>query len=263
MRVVRVADYKEMSRFCAGIVAQRVQAQPEIVLALPTGGTPLGMYGELVRRVRAGELDLTRVTCFNLDEYVGLPPEHTQSYHAYLRRHLYDQVPFDESRLHVADGNAPDMMAACLAYEAAMEKAGGLELTMLGIGSNGHIAFNEPGCSLASGVRVVRLSERTVLDNARFFADRDAVPCHAITMGVGTIRSSRSLLMLAAGAGKARAVAAALEGPLTSRCPASAMQLHPRVVVVIDEAAASELKVRHPTCAEWEADPYASRFLFS
>ena len=263
MRVIRVADYKEMSAVAAELVARRVLENPGIVLALATGGTPLGMYAELVRRARGGALDLGRVTCFNLDEYIGLAADHPQSYHAYLRRHLYDQAVFDEERLHVADGNAPDMMAACAAYQDAIDAAGGIELTILGIGSNGHIAFNEPGCSLASGVRVVRLSERTVLDNARFFSDNAAVPRHAATMGIGTIRASQSLLLLASGAGKAAAVAAALEGPITSRCPASAIQLHPRTVVVVDEAAAAELAVRHPTRAELERDPHALRFLFS
>lgn len=262
MRVIRVADYTEMSALCAELVALRVREKADIVLGFPTGGTPLGMYSQLVSLVRSGALDVSAVTVFNLDEYVGVPRTHPQSYFAYMRRHLYDQVAFDERRLNMPDGNAPDPVAACSEYEDAIRGAGGLDLTILGIGANGHIAFNEPGCGLGSRVRVVRLSERTVLDNARFFADPKTVPRHAITMGVGTILDSRSLLMLAAGEGKAQAIAAALEGPVTTRCPASAIQLHARGVVVVDEAAAALLKTRHPTREEFFADPYASRFLF-
>jgi len=265
MRVIRVVDYAEMSDVCASLVRRIVGEKPDAVLGLPTGGTPLGMYARLVSAVRAGALDASRVTVFNLDEYVGLPQDHAQSYHAYMARHLYDQagVRFDRERLHVPDGTAPDLAAACAAYEAAIAAAGGLDVAILGIGANGHIAFNEPGCSLASRTRVVRLSDRTVLDNARFFADPETVPRHAMTMGVGTIRDARALLLMASGAGKAQAVSAALEGPVTSRCPASAIQLHPAAVVVLDEEAASALTVRHPTRAELEADPHAMRFLFT
>lgn len=264
MRVIRVVDYAEMSDVCASLLTGLVNEKPDLVLALPTGGTPLGMYTRLVSAIRAGAADLSRVTVFNLDEYVGLPSDHAQSYHAYMARHLYDQpgVRFDPQRLHVPDGNAPDLVAACEAYEAGIAAAGGVDVALLGIGANGHIAFNEPGCSLSSRTRVVRLSERTVLDNARFFADPAAVPRHAITMGVGTIRDSHRLILMASGASKAQGISAALEGPVTSRCPASAIQLHPRAVVVLDEEAASALTVRHPTRAELEADPYAMKFLF-
>jgi glucosamine-6-phosphate deaminase len=264
MRVIRVVDYAEMSDVCAHLVMRLAQEKADLVLGLPTGGTPLGMYTRLVSAVRAGTVDLSRVTVFNLDEYVGLPPAHAQSYHAYMARHLYDQpgVRFDRDRLHVPPGTAADLVAACDAYEASIAAAGGLDIAILGVGTNGHIAFNEPGCSLASRTRVVRLSDRTVLDNARFFADPGTVPRHAMTMGVGTIRDARALLLMASGAGKAQAVSAALEGPVTSRCPASAVQLHPRAVIVLDEEAASALTVRHPTRAELEADPHAMKFLF-
>lgn len=264
MRVIRVADYQEMSEFAVALVARLVQAKPELVLGLPTGGTPLGMYARLVQAIRSGTLDLSRVTIFNLDEYVGLTENHMQSYAAYMRRHLYDQagVRFEPSRIHLPNGNAPDLVGACGAYEAAISAAGGIDVAILGLGANGHIAFNEPGCSLASRTRVVRLSERTVLDNARFFADPAAVPRHAVTMGVGTIRDAHAVLLLASGAGKAHAIATALEGPVTSRCPASALQLHPSAVVVLDEDAAAALTVRHPTRADAEADPFAMDFLF-
>ena len=263
MRVIRVENHEALSDLSAGLLAERIAARPDIVLGLPTGGTPLGVYTRLVAEIRAGALDVSQVTVFNLDEYVGLPPDHIQSYHAYMRRHLYDQVAFDESRLHIPDGNAADLVESCRAYEAAIAAARGIDLTILGMGANGHIAFNEPGGSLGSRVRVVRLSERTVLDNARFFADPEAVPRHAVTMGVGTIRDSHALLLIASGKGKAPGIAAALEGPVTSRCPASAIQLHPRVVVVVDEDAASLLEGRHPTRTEFLADPYAAQFLFS
>ncbi len=262
MRVIRVTDYSDVSRLAAELVAERVRALADPVLALPTGGTPLGMYQSLVEIIRKGDLDVSHITAFNLDEYVGLPPEHDQSYHAFMRRHLYDQVAFNEDNLHVPDGNATDLVDACSSYEKSMTAAGGLDLAILGIGANGHIAFNEPGCGLSSSVRVVRLSENTVLDNARFFADPSMVPRHAITMGVGTIRNARGLLLLASGGGKAAALAEALEGPVTSRCPASALQLHPSAVVVADEAAASKLSVKHWSWDEYQADPYASRFLF-
>lgn len=264
MRVIRVADYQEMSDLCASLVVAQIKAKPDIVLGVPTGGTPLGMYARLVETFRAGEVDVRRASFFNLDEYVGLPHEHAQSYHAYMRRHLYDQVEdaFTPENLHVPDGNAGDLQKACESYEAAIRAAGGMDLCMLGIGANGHVAFNEPGCSLASRVRVVRLAERTVLDNARFFADPATVPRHAMTMGTGTIRDARALILLASGEGKAAAVAAALEGPVTSRCPASIVQLHPRVVFLVDEAAASGLTVRHPSWEEYRSDPHAETFLF-
>ncbi len=262
MRVIRVTDHAEVSALAAELLAKFIAEHDEVVLALPTGGTPLGMYNELVTLARTGALDLGRATVFNLDEYVGLPSDHSQSYASYMRRHLYDRAEFDPTKLHIPDGNAEDLVAACASYEGRIAEAGGLDIAVLGIGANGHIAFNEPGCGLNSRVRVVRLSDRTVLDNARFFDDPRAVPRHAITMGVGTIRSSRALMMLASGEGKAAAVAAALEGPVTTRCPASAIQLHPSAVVILDEEAASALRVRPWSKEEFLADPYAPQFLF-
>ena len=233
------------SIIAARIIAKLVRSKPDCVLGLATGNTPLGTYRELVRMHREDGLDFSRVTTFNLDEYVGLPPEHPQSYRAFMAENFFRHVNADARRTHIPDGMARDVPAECARYEAAIAAAGGIDLQLLGIGSDGHIGFNEPSSSLASRTRIKTLTERTRADNARFFeGDLAKVPIHCITMGVGTIMESREVLMLAFGAKKADAVAGAVEGPITAMNPASILQMHAVTKCVVDEAAASKLTRR-------------------
>ncbi|MGR3464487.1 glucosamine-6-phosphate deaminase [Limimaricola sp.] len=202
------------------------------------------VYARLVEAVRAGTVRLDRMTSFNLDEYVGLPPDHAQSYHAFMRAQLIAPLGLDPARLHLPRGDAPDPVAEARRYEAAILAAGGIDLQLLGIGENGHIGFNEPSSSLASPTRVKTLNRGTRAANARFFGPGETVPRHAITMGIATILQARHALMLATGAHKAAAVAAMAEGPVSARCPASALQMHPRATIVLDAAAAAKLELR-------------------
>lgn len=229
-------------RLAARVVARQVRAKPEAVLGLATGRTQVLFYRELVRMAREEELDLRRVTSFNLDEYVGLGPEDEGSFHAFMEEHFFGPLGLDRSRVHLPDGCAPDLQAECLAYERRIAAAGGIDLQVLGLGRNGHIGFNEPTGSLGSRTWVKVLSEETLHANAADFGGAAHVPRHALSMGVGTILEARHVLLLAFGAEKAHAVAAMVEGPVTSLCPASALQLHPRVTVVLDEVAAAELQ---------------------
>lgn len=211
-------------------------------LGLATGSSPLSVYGELIRRHREEGLSFADVQAFLLDEYVGLPPEHTQSYAYFIRTRFSEHVDIDPARVHGPDGVADDVFAAADRYDAAIVESGPIDVQLLGIGVNGHIGFNEPGSSLGSRTRVTTLTEQTRQDNARFFDSIDEVPRHVITQGLGTISSARHLVLIATGQHKAAAIAAAVEGPLTASCPASVLQLHPRVTVVVDEAAAVRLE---------------------
>lgn len=244
MKIVIVADEQ-----AAGIaVADRIDAairaaDDRIVLGLSTGSSPLPVYRELIRRHRDEGLSFAGAEIFMLDEYVGLSPDHVQSYHRTIRDELTSHVDADDARVHAPDGAAADPVAAGAEYDAAIAAAGGVELQLLGIGSNGHIAFNEPGTSLVSRTGPVWLTESTISDNARFFASDEEVPVRALTQGLGTIRDARSIVLVATGAGKADAVAAMVEGPVSASCPASCLQLHEDVTVVVDEAAASKLRM--------------------
>lgn len=239
MRIIKKSDYDELSKAAARIVAQVVQRKPGCVLGLATGSSPLGMYRELVRMHREEGLDFSGVTTFNLDEYVGVPPEHDQSFSYFIQENLFRHINIQAENTHLPDGMAGDVEAYCAGYEAQIEAAGGIDLQVLGIGSNGHLAFNEPGSSLASRTRPVLLTDQTRQDNAHFFASLDEVPTHAISMGLGTIAEARRLLLLANGEKKAQAIHAAIEGPLTAMMPASLVQIHPDVTILVDEAAAS------------------------
>ncbi|TCR70126.1 glucosamine-6-phosphate deaminase [Bosea sp. BK604] len=224
----------------AEIVASRVASGAAKVLGLATGGTMVPVYAHLVAAVQARKLSFHGVTGFNLDEYVGVAPHLPASFHAYMRQHLFALTDFAPDHAHIPDGLAPDLAAEASRYEMAIAQAGGIDLQLLGIGSNGHIGFNEPGSDFASRTRVVELSEATRRANAVAFPD-GAVPEQALTMGVGTILQARDILLLATGVEKAGAIAAAIEGPLSTDCPASALRLHQRVRIICDEAAASEL----------------------
>lgn len=226
----------------ARIVADLVRRNPAAVLGLATGGTPLGLYAELARMHREEALDFSRVTTFNLDEYVGLGGCHPASYRRFMQEHLFDLLNVLPENVHIPDGRTSDIPAHCRDYEEAIRKSGGIDLQVLGIGHDGHIGFNEPTSSLASRTRIKTLTEKTISANCRFFADGEEVPRHVITMGVGTIMESRVCLLLAFGDGKAKALAAMAEGPVTAMCPASILQLHPCAVVIADEAAARGLE---------------------
>jgi len=233
--------YEDLSQEAARLVADRLRRKPNLVLGLATGSTPLGLYKALIDRCQNEGLDFSKVTTFNLDEYIGLPRSHEQSYHYFMRESFFKHINLDARHTHVPDGMARDIEAQCEWYEQRIRDVGGIDLQILGIGANGHLAFNEPGSSLGSRTRIKTLSERTVHDNARFFASMEQVPRYAITMGIGTIMEARELLILASGESKAEAVRAAVEGPITATCPASICQMHQRAYFIIDEAARSKL----------------------
>jgi len=242
VRLSVFADYEELSREAARLIARRLLAKPDLVLALPTGDTPIGMYRELVRLHREGLLDLSQATSFNLDEYLGIPPDHPQSFKSYMHRHLWDQVNLPEEARHIPKSLPEDPEAECRRYEGLIEKAGGIDLAVLGLGENGHIAFNEPGTPFRSLTHVARLSEETRRAEAARFGGLEKAPEKAITMGIRTIMNAREILLLVSGEEKAGALSRALSGPVTPEVPASALQLHPALTVICDRAAASLLK---------------------
>ena len=241
MLVIVTENYDAMSREAARLVADRLRKKPNLVLGLATGSTPLGLYKELIRMQKDDGLDFSKVTTFNLDEYVGLPPSHNQSFYYFMQENLFKHINLDPRHIHVPQGMAKDVDQFCRWYERRIEECGGLDLQILGIGANGHIAFNEPGSSLGSRTRIKTLTGTTRLDNARFFERHEEVPRYAITMGVGTIMDAKELLLLANDTGKADAVRAAVEGPITAMCPASIIQMHRSAFVFVDKDAASKL----------------------
>jgi glucosamine-6-phosphate deaminase len=241
MEVFLLPDADAVGEAAAARIAAVVKRKPEAVLGLSTGSSPLSTYAALAARVRRGEVDLSRAFGFALDEYVGLPPGSPQSYAATIAREATEPLGMDPARVRVPDGGADDLEQACEEYERAIRDAGGVDVQLLGIGTNGHIGFNEPTSSFASRTRIKTLTERTRADNARFFDDPAQVPTHCLTQGLGTILRARQLLLVATGEAKAPAVAAALTGPVTPECPASVLQRHPQVTVLLDPAAASRL----------------------
>ncbi len=245
MLVEVVDDYAAMSERAAEIVTLQIRRKPDSVIGFATGSTPLGLYKRLIENYRERGLDFSKVTTFNLDEYVGLSPKHEQSYHYFMWENLFEHLNVDPAKVHIPQGMADDIDDFCAWYERRIERAGGIDLQILGIGANGHLAFNEPGSSLGSRTRIKTLTEKTVEDNARFFDDPAQVPRYAITMGIGTIMEARKLLLVASGTGKADAIKATLEGPVTAMVPATIVQLHRQAHVIIDQAAASKLAYRH------------------
>jgi len=240
VEVVPLASVAEVAALAADTIEALVRSRPSAVLGLATGSSPVAAYAELVARHRAGAgPSYDEVRAFLLDEYVGLPPGHPQSYRATIARELTDDLGLPADRVHGPDPT--DVPTAGAAYEAQLAETGGVDLQVLGIGSDGHLAFNEPGSSLSSTTRIKTLTEQTRRDNARFFAGPDDVPRHVLTQGLGTILRARHLVLIALGAAKAPAVAAAAEGPVSAHCPASVLQLHPHVTVLVDEAAGSRL----------------------
>ncbi len=243
MEIVIRPNSEDASELAARIVARTVREKPHAVLGLATGNTPLQLYRNLVRMHREDGLDFGGVTSFNLDEYVGVPPAHPSSFHSYMWAHLFSSLNIPRERINIPDGMTNDIPAACRKYEQAIRSAGGIDIQVLGIGTNGHIGFNEPSSSLSSRTRIKTLTEQTRSDSAAAFGGEDAVPKHVLTMGLGTIMDSKMCLLLAFGKKKARAVALAAEGPVTSMVPGSVLQMHPRAIFVLDDEAASELKM--------------------
>ena len=244
MRVIVEKTPEDVSRRAALLVAELVRREPTCVLGLATGSTPLGLYRELIRMHQEEKLDFSRVTTFNLDEYVGLGPGDEQSYRYFMQTNLFDHINLDLRNTHVPDGRALDFHNYCERYEQSIREADGIDLQVLGIGGDGHIAFNEPGSSLGSRTRLKTLTSETVRDNARFFGSEDRVPRLSITMGVGTILESRRCLLVAIGDSKAKAIRETIEGPVTAQVTASALQLHRDVTAVLDEDAARLLERR-------------------
>ncbi len=243
METIVKNTYEEISQAAARVVAKVMNTKPNAVLGLATGSTPLGLYKELVRMHKDEGLDFSQVTTFNLDEYVGLKQDHEQSYHYFMHENLFQHINVPNQNVHVPSGTTDNYEAFCNWYEQRIVECGGIDLQVLGIGSDGHIAFNEPGSSLGSRTRIKTLAKQTIDDNARFFDSAEEVPIYAITMGVGTILEARKLILVANGQSKAEAVAAAIEGPVTSMITASALQLHPDSMFFLDTEAASGLKM--------------------
>ncbi|MDR6199173.1 glucosamine-6-phosphate deaminase [Microbacterium sp. SORGH_AS428] len=251
--VVIVASKQEGGAIVADEIVRLIRMREDTVLGLATGSTPLPVYEAL--RERVGDLDVSRVRGFALDEYVGLDPSHPESYRSVIDREVVEPLGLDPARIHVPDGRRAGIATAGEEYERTIREAGGIDLQILGIGTDGHIGFNEPGSSFASRTRVKTLTAQTREDNARFFDDASEVPRHCITQGLGTILEARHLVLLAFGQEKADAVAGALEGPVTAMLPGSAVQLHPHVTVVVDEAAASRLRLADYYRTSWEGKP--------
>jgi len=257
MIIIIKKNYDELSKEAAKIIKEAILEKPNLVLGLATGSTPLGTYQELIQMHKEGILDFSRIITFNLDEYLGLSANHPQSYHYYMKKNLFGEININPENIHipecsegwrrtnvlrVPDGTAKDVKALCRDYEKAIQETGGIDLQILGIGSDGHIGFNEPGTSLDSRTHVAKLAESTIRDNSRFFEKKEDVPESAITMGVQTIFEAKKIILLASGENKATAVAKALEGPITSQITASILQRHSNTIVILDEKAASKLK---------------------
>ena len=243
MEVVINDSYESMGKAAARVVAKTLNSKPNAVLGLATGSTPLSLYQELVRLHREEGLDFSQATTFNLDEYVGLTRNNPQSYHYFMHRNLFQHINIPPQNTYIPSGTTDNYQAFCQWYENRIVECGGIDLQILGIGTDGHIAFNEPSSSLGSRTRIKTLARSTIEDNSRFFEKAEDVPAYAITMGVGTILESRRILLMATGQNKASAVAAAIEGPVTSMITASALQLHEDVICFLDQASAADLKM--------------------
>lgn len=256
MEVVIDSSPDALAGIAADAVERLLARRPDAVLGLATGSSPLRVYDELVRRHRAGAVSFARARAFLLDEYVGLPPDHPESYRRVIDRELVGQVDFAPGAVQGPDGNATDLAQACAAYEAAIAAAGGVDLQILGIGTDGHVAFNEPGSSLGSRTRIKTLTAQTREDNARFFDGRaEDVPRHVLTQGLATIMGARHLVLLASGRAKAEAVHQLVEGPVSAMWPATVLQHHPHVTVLVDEAAAGRLQLAGYYRETWADKP--------
>jgi glucosamine-6-phosphate deaminase len=254
MEVVIMPTAESAARVVADVVGRVLRERAAPVLGLATGSSPLTTYRLLIEDHRAGRASLAGASAVLLDEYIGLPPDHPQAYRSFIRRELIDHVDLPPSRLFGPDVWADDLNGACARYDQLLTQLGGVDVQLLGIGSDGHIGFNEPGSSLRSRTRVKTLTGATRADNARFFASVDDVPRHVVTQGLATIGEASHVVLIATGAAKTAPIARAVEGPVTAMCPASVLQLHPHATVVLDDAAASELQL-----AEYYREAYAGK----
>lgn len=253
MEVVIVPDAAAQGEIVADAVVRLAGCKPDFVIGLATGSSPLAAYDAIVEHHRAGKVSFAAAQAFTLDEYVGLTEGHPESYHAVIERDFASRVDLPLTSLHCPDGRADDLERACAEYEDAMRRAGGVDLQILGIGTDGHIAFNEPGSSLASRTRMKTLTAQTRRDNARFFDGlADRVPRHCLTQGLGTIMEARHIMLLATGEGKSEAVRHLVEGAVSAMWPATVLQFHPRVTVLLDEPAASKLRLSDYYREAWE-----------
>lgn len=239
MRLIRARDYADVSRKAANLIAAQIQLKPDCVLGLATGSSPVGAYQNLIAQYEAGDLDFSRVKAVNLDEYVGLPADHDQSYASFMRKMLFDHVNIDPKNCYIPNGMNPDGAGECARYETVLDRLGGTDLQLLGLGNNGHIGFNEPGPIFKRDTNVVELAPSTIDANSRFFARREDVPTHAYTMGIGGIMKARRVLMVVNGKKKAQALKDCFFGPICPQVPGSILQLHPDFVLVADEDALS------------------------
>jgi glucosamine-6-phosphate deaminase len=248
MRLIIKPGYNDASAWIADYIVKKIKdvsrLRKHVVLGLPTGSSPLGVYKELIKRNKAGEVSFKNVVTFNMDEYIGLPASHPQSYHTFMWDNFFSHIDIDPENVHILDGEAKNPDAECLKYEKLIEVAGGIDLFLGGVGSDGHIAFNEPGSSLHSRTRIKTLTRDTIIANSRFFNNNpDEVPGKALTVGVGTIMDAREVVILVSGINKSRALMQAVEGSVNHLWTISVLQLHPKGIIVCDEDATVELKV--------------------
>lgn len=249
MRLIIQPDYANLSQWAANYVVSKINAakptaDKPFVLGLPTGSSPLGMYKALIKHYENGKVSFKNVVTFNMDEYVGLPQDHPESYHSFMWNNFFSHVDINKENVNILNGNADDLDAECAAYEAKMKAVGGVDLFLGGIGPDGHIAFNEPGSSLSSRTRVKTLTKDTIIANSRFFDnDINKVPKTSVTVGVGTVLDAKEVLIMVNGHNKARALAQAVEGAVNQMWTITALQLHPKGIIVCDEMATFELKV--------------------
>ena len=241
MKIYQADSYLSMCRKAANIISAQIILYPRSVLGLATGSTPLGIYSQLIEWYRKGDLDFTEVTTFNLDEYAGLPPSHSQSYRTFMNKNLFDQINIDRSHINFPDGTAEYIQAECSRYDELIRSRGGIDMQLLGLGHNGHIGFNEPGIAFEKETHYVQLTESTRQANARFFTEGEKVPDHALTMGIKAIMQARKILLAVSGSSKASILRKALTGPISPEIPGSILQLHPDLTVVADSQALSEL----------------------
>ena len=241
MKIVIKKDYEEMSKEAAIVIKEAIRQKPSLVLGLATGSTPIGTYKELIGIQKEEGLDFSKTVIFNLDEYLGLPADHPQSYNCFMHENLLNYINLNKENFNIPDGITENVEDTCQEYERKIKEAGGIDIQLLGIGSDGHIGFNEPGTSFNSRTHVAELSESTIQDNSRFFEKKEDVPKTTITMGVQTIFEAKKIILMASGENKAEIVAKFIEGPIDSQITASILQKHPDTVVILDTAAASKL----------------------
>ena len=242
MKLIVTKNYEELSKIAAEEFAKVVLEKPTAVLGLATGGSPVGMYKELIAKCQNNELDFSKCTSINLDEYIGLNPEHEQSYRNFMNTNLFNHININKDKTFVPNGLAQNLEEECKNYDNKIEELGGIDVQLLGIGNNGHIAFNEPGDELSAGTHMISLTESTIEANARFFDSIDEVPRKALTMGLGGIMKAKKIILIASGEGKAEAIKGLFSGKITTENPATMLQMHRDVVVIVDEAAAKLIK---------------------